>query len=57
VRSRIDAVVGWGVNERGQPSGAWVLGKFHGRDTVYVILPDLLLPDKLAFQLILTSTS
>jgi hypothetical protein len=52
VRSWIDAVKGWGVNERGQPSdGGFGFGKFHlsprGRDSVYVVLPDLL-PDKLA---------
>lgn len=46
VRSWIDAVKGWGVNERGQPSdGGFGFGKFHlfprGRDSVYVILPDL----------------
>jgi hypothetical protein len=41
VRSWIDAVKGWGVNERGQPSdGGFGFGKFHlfprGRDSVYV---------------------
>jgi len=40
VRSWIDAVKGWGVNERGQPSdGGFGFGKFHlfvrGRDSVY----------------------
>lgn len=58
VRSWIDAVKGWGVNERGQPSdGGFGFGKFHlfprGRDSVYVILRNLL-P---ALQLISTSTS
>jgi hypothetical protein len=43
VRSWIDAVKGWGVNERGQPSdGGFGFGKFHlyprGRDSVYVSL-------------------
>ena len=43
VRSWIDAVKGWGVNERGQPSdGGFGFGKFHlfprGRDSVYVLL-------------------
>ena len=46
VRSWIDAVKGWGVNERGQPSdGGFGFGKFQlfprGRDSVYVILSDL----------------
>ncbi|KAI0248650.1 hypothetical protein BJV78DRAFT_1131005 [Lactifluus subvellereus] len=41
VRSWIDAVKGWGVNERGQPSdGGFGFGKFHllprGRDSMYV---------------------
>jgi hypothetical protein len=41
VRSWIDAVKGWGVNERGQPSdGGFGFGKFHlyprGRDSVFV---------------------
>jgi hypothetical protein len=41
VRSWIDAVKGWGVNERGQPSdGGFGFGKFHllpqGRDSVCV---------------------
>jgi hypothetical protein len=41
VRSWIDAVKGWGVNERGQPSdGGFGFGKFNlfprGRDSVYV---------------------
>lgn len=45
VRSWIDAVKGWGVNERGQPSdGGFGFGKFQlfprGRDSVYVILSD-----------------
>jgi hypothetical protein len=40
VRSWIDAVKGWGVNERGQPSdGGFGFGKFQlyprGRDSVY----------------------
>jgi hypothetical protein len=61
VRSWIDAVKGWGVNERGQPSdGGFGFGKFQlfprGRDSVYVILSDRL-PSKLALQLISTSTS
>lgn len=60
VRSWIDAVKGWGVNERGQPSdGGFGFGKFQlfprGRDSVYVILSDRL-PSKLALQLISTST-
>jgi hypothetical protein len=43
VRSWIDAVKGWGVNERGQPSdGGFGFGKFHllpqGRDSVYVYI-------------------
>jgi len=42
VRSWIDAVKGWGVNERGQPSdGGFGFGKFHlhprGRDSVYAV--------------------
>lgn len=58
VRSWIDAVKGWGVNERGQPSdGGFGFGKFHlfprGRDSVYAILPNI--PGKLALQLISTS--
>ena len=41
VRSWIDAVKGWGVNERGQPSnGGFGFGKFHlfprGRDLVFM---------------------
>ena len=53
VRSWIDAVKGWGVNERGQPSdGGFGFGKFQlfprGRDSVYVILYGRL-PGKLAF--------
>jgi hypothetical protein len=45
VRSWIDAVKGWGVNERGQPSdGGFGFGKLQlfprGRDSVYVILSD-----------------
>ena len=43
VRSWIDAVKGWGVNERGQPSdGGFGFGKFRlfalGRDSVFVFL-------------------
>ena len=48
VRSWIDAVKGWGVNERGQPSdGGFGFGKFHlfprGRDSVFVFLSPLVL--------------
>ena len=47
VRSWINAVKGWGVNERGQPSdGGFGFGKFQlfprGRDSVYVVLSDRL---------------
>ena len=47
VRSWIDAVKGWGVNERGQPSdGGFGFGKFHlfprGRDSVFVFFSLLL---------------
>ncbi|KAH9959766.1 hypothetical protein BC827DRAFT_437176 [Russula dissimulans] len=45
VRSWIDAVKGWGVNERGQPSdGGFGFGKFHlfprGRDSVERLEPE-----------------
>ncbi|KAH9168995.1 hypothetical protein EDB89DRAFT_2073415 [Lactarius sanguifluus] len=45
VRSWIDAVKGWGVNERGQPSdGGFGFGKFHlfprGRDSVERMEPE-----------------
>lgn len=45
LRTWIDTVKGWGVNERGQPSdGGFGFGKFkllvEGRDHMYVILPD-----------------
>ncbi|OBZ71284.1 hypothetical protein A0H81_08689 [Grifola frondosa] len=39
VRSWIDVIKGWGVNERGQPSdGGFGFGKFTGRDSRFVII-------------------
>src|SRR5258708_7500520 len=60
VHSCINAVKCWGVDEHGRPSDAgFGFGRFHlfprGRDSVYIILPDLLLSGKLTLQLMVVS--
>ena len=56
VRSWIDVIKSWGVNERGQPSdGGFGFGKFtvlvHGRDSRCVAVPPAALPPPALFPL------